>query len=205
MVLAGVNGAGKSSVGGALLAEYRLPFFNLDAMAHQLVAETGVGWNAANAQAGRYGLASLRRAVTGGTSYAFETTLSGNAIPFLLREAAATHRIVVFYCGLETVELHLQRVARRVANGGHAIPDAIVRERWFTSRANLIRLLPILSRLQVFDNSRTVAADGDIPPARLLLDMRNREIFVPPPGDVAALLSLPDWVKPIFQAARDLA
>ncbi|MEA1652584.1 hypothetical protein UAJ10_26685 [Nitrospirillum sp. BR 11164] len=204
VVLAGVNGAGKSSVGGALLAEYRLPFFNLDTLARQLVFQTGMEWKAANVQAGRHGLTRLRQAIENGTNYAFETTLSGNAIPSLLREAAVSHRIIVFYCGLETVELHLQRVARRVANGGHNIPEARIRERWTTSRANLISLLPLISRLQALDNSRSVGADEDIPVARLVLDVRDREIFVPAAGDVAAWGAIPDWAKPICQAAREL-
>ncbi|WP_211102468.1 hypothetical protein [Nitrospirillum bahiense] len=205
VVLAGVNGAGKSSVGGTILATHGLSFFNPDTMARRIVAQTGIGPEAADVRAGRQGLSNLRQAIADVTSYAFETTLSGNAIPSLLLKAAATHRIIMLYCGLEAVELHLRRVAQRVAFGGHAIPEAKIRERWVTSRANLVRILPVISHLQLFDNSFTVGAGDDIPPARLVLEMRDREIFVPPAGDWAALASIPNWAKPIFQAARDLA
>ncbi|MEE3623763.1 AAA family ATPase [Nitrospirillum sp. BR 11752] len=205
VVLAGVNGAGKSSVIGTLLAAHGLSYFNPDTMARHMVAQTGLAPDAANMRAGRQGLTNLRQAIADETSYAFETTLSGSAIPALLLAAAATHRIVMLYCGLETVELHLRRVAQRVAFGGHDIPEAKIRERWITSRANLIRILPVISRLQLFDNSVTVGTGDDIPPARLILETREREIFVPVAGDLAALASIPDWAKPIFQAARDLA
>jgi predicted ABC-type ATPase len=51
------------------------------------------------------------------------------------------------------VELHLARIARRVSEGGHSIPEDLVRARFDSSRLNLIRLLPHLTELRLFDNS----------------------------------------------------
>ena len=70
---------------------------------------------------------------------------------------ARTHDVVVLFCGLASLELHLLRVAQRVEAGGHAIAEQKIRERWVASRANLIKLLPHLARLQVFDNSAQAA------------------------------------------------
>jgi predicted ABC-type ATPase len=65
----------------------------------------------------------------------------------------------VWYVGLSSPELHIARVRARVAKGGHDIPEPRIRERYDASRLNLIRLLPRLSELWVYDNS--VEADPD--------------------------------------------
>ena len=65
--------------------------------------------------------------------------------------------MVVWYVGLDSVERHLERIRARVARGGHAIPEDQVRRRYDQSRLNLVRLLPGLAELHVYDNS----ADGD--------------------------------------------
>lgn len=57
------------------------------------------------------GVRRLRRAMDEGHDYAFETTLGAQTIPRLLLDACAQHRVAVWFCGLSSVELHLQRVA----------------------------------------------------------------------------------------------
>lgn len=98
---------------------------------------------------------------------------------------------------LASPELHVARVRGRVAAGGHDIPEAKIRERYETSRSNLIRLLPLLASLRVYDNS----AEGDPkvgrkPQPRLLLHMENGRVA----GHVA-LDQVPQWAKPIMAAA----
>jgi predicted ABC-type ATPase len=200
-VLAGVNGAGKSSVGGALLAQHGLTWFNPDTHARELVALMGLPIQQANARAWQQGRERLEAALAQGQNFAFETTLGANTIPQLLAQAAATHDVVMIYCGLASVEHHLQRVKARVAVGGHDIPADKIRERWTASRLNLIRLLPHLARLQVFDNSAEAAPGEPIPDPVLLLDVLGGHVRFPGPGDAQALLATPDWARPVLQAA----
>jgi predicted ABC-type ATPase len=204
VVLAGVNGAGKSSVGGAMLAEYGLAWFNPDTYARALMAELSVGQEQANAMAWQHGRTLLEAAIADGASFAFETTLGGNTIPALLDRAADTHDVTMTYCGLASPELHMKRVSARVARGGHDIPESKIRERWASSRANLIKLLPRLKRLQVFDNSAEVGVGEDIPEPVLVLKMADGRVIFPDPHDPAALAATPNWAKPIVQAAFDL-
>jgi predicted ABC-type ATPase len=152
-VLAGVNGAGKSSVGGALLADHGLTWFNPDNYARQLMAQLGLDLAEANSRAWEYGRLRLETAIAQGTNYAFETTLGGRTIPDMLLEATHTHDVVMLFCGLSSPEQHIERVRSRVVSGGHDIPESKIRERWVGSRANLIKLMPRLAHLQVFDNS----------------------------------------------------
>jgi predicted ABC-type ATPase len=205
LVLAGVNGAGKSSVGGALLAEHGLAWYNPDSHARELVAQLGLAVEDANARAWAHGKAQLEAAIAEGRNYAFETTLGASTIPELLARASRTHDVVMLFCGLASVELHLRRVRARVARGGHGIPEGKIRERWTRSRMNLIRLLPHLARLQVFDNSAEAADGEDISDPLLLIEMAGGRLIYPQTDDAAALRATPEWARAVLQSAIELA
>ncbi len=209
-VLAGCNGAGKSSVGGAALLESGSTFYNPDEAARR-IAKRNAGLDPPptqaeiNAAAWSEGRALLERAIAGRLDFAFETTLGGQTITGLLEKAADEGIAVrVWFAGLATVELHLDRVHRRVAKGGHDIPETRIRERYDRARENLIRLLPRLTELRLYDNS--VEADPDVgivPAPMLLLHCRNRRI-VAPRKFVTLLTTTPEWAKPIATAAMKL-
>jgi predicted ABC-type ATPase len=202
-VLAGVNGAGKSSVGGAMLVEYGLTWFNPDSFARELTAQFNMTPAEANSRAWETGRAQLEAAIADGKNYAFETTLGGRTLPDMLANAANTHDVVILFCGLSSIEQHIERVRLRVANQGHAIPENKIRERWVTSRANLIKLLPCLSRLQVFDNSVDAAPGQNIPDPMLVLEMVEAQVMFPDRHDADALSATPEWARPIVQAALE--
>ena len=99
--------------------------------------------------------------------------------------------------GLESPELHIARVRSRVKKGGHDIPEVKIRERYVRSRWNLIRLLPKLTEVIVYDNSEEGDPQtGSTPKPRLILHTIK--------GKVAAICDLkhaPNWAKPILMAA----
>lgn len=204
VVLAGVNGAGKSSVGGALLAEHGLSWFNPDRYARALTEQLGLGQVEANARAWEYGRARLEAALEEGSNHAFETTLGGRTIASMLARAASSHDVVMLFCGLDSPEHHLERVRLRVAHGGHDIPEAKIRERWVASRANLIRLLPYLARLQVFDNSAEAAPGEGVPDPLLVMELADGRLQYPERHDLQALSGTPGWARPVLQAAFEL-
>ncbi|WP_161960032.1 hypothetical protein [Xanthomonas arboricola] len=200
LVLAGVNGAGKSSLLGSLLREDGATWFNPHAFTRDLVEQ---GWSSgdANAQAWQEGVRRLRQAMDTGSDYAFETTLGATTIPRLLREACAQHTVAIWFCGLSSVELHIERVAARVAAGGHASPEHKVRERYDASRANLIALLPHLAVLHVYDNSVPADAEGQVAPLLVLELDRNGLQHPQTPEELA---QVPDWAKPVVMAALEV-
>ena len=200
-VLAGVNGAGKSSVVGHMLREHGLTWFNPDAFSRELVARGGMSKEDADAAAWAYGLRTLEAAIAEGRDHAFETTLGGTTITRLLAKAAETHDVLMIYCGLVSVELHIERVTSRVRHGGHDIPEARIRARWETSREHLVELLPHLAHLQAFDNSQEAVPGEDIPEPVLVLEMKSGQILYPQSDDAAALEQTPNWAKPIVAAA----
>jgi predicted ABC-type ATPase len=198
-VLAGVNGAGKSSIGGAALQASGAEFFNPDIAAARLrEQQPGLSAEQANGLAWTLGRHGLERALAEGLTYAFETTLGGASIAKLLLEGArAGAQVHVWFAGLATPELHLRRIAARVAAGGHDIPEAKVRERFDASRSNLVRLMPHLASLRVYDNS--FEADpraGRRPQPVLLLQMQAGRVVAHAP-----LRSVPAWAKPLLAAA----
>jgi predicted ABC-type ATPase len=197
-----VNGAGKSSIAGATFRALRSNYFNPDEGARRLMAANpGLSQKDANGIAWRQGVRLLKRAIEERLDFAFETTLGGHTITQLLGQAASQGiEIHIWYVGLTSPELHLERVRARVSRGGHDIPERDVRRRFEHSRLNLIALLPHLTALRVHDNSREAdPAAGQVPLPRLVLQMERGHIVGPPD-----LSSTPDWAKPIVAAALKL-
>ena len=115
----------------------------------------------------------------------------------LLEGARAGSEVHVWFAGLATPELHLRRIQARVAAGGHDIPEAKVRERFDASRGNLVKLMPHLASLRLYDNS--FEADprvGRRPQPVLLLHLQAGRVVAHAP-----LRSVPAWAKPLLAAA----
>jgi predicted ABC-type ATPase len=201
-VLAGVNGAGKSSIVGATIRAKGGEYYNPDEGAREIrAANPGLSQTEANAAAWEQGRKLLERAIGQGLDFTFETTLGGNTMPRLLAEAAERGVDVhIFYVGLDSAEAHIERVRQRVRAGGHDIPEADIRRRCRHSLINLVKLLPVLTGLRVYDNSATAnPATGQAPQPVLVLQMDRGRIAGP-----ADLTSTPAWAKPIVAAALEL-
>jgi len=201
-ILAGVNGAGKSSVGGHVLSMLGLPWYNPDTFARVLVAECGMSQQEANIEAWTEGMVQLDEAVRTRTPFAFETTLGGTTVCEKIKAAAQTHNIRIWYCGLQSPEMHLARVQLRVSQGGHDIPKEKILERWQTSRANLIALLPFLTELSLFDNSAEVAVKQAIKNPIKIVHLRDGKLLHP--KTTAELTQTPDWAQAIVEEVLDL-
>jgi predicted ABC-type ATPase len=200
-VLAGVNGAGKSSIGGYLLERDGLSWFNPDTFARELKAATGCDQETANAHAWQESVRRLDEAIAKSLNHAFETTLSGTTVTAKILEATKTHDVLIWFCGLSSPELHIARVGARVAAGGHPIPEEKIRERYPQAQLNLIKLMPHVAYIKVYDNSSEAAADGTVPDPVLAFEMENGQIISPAPDNLKALQRAPEWTKSILEAA----
>ena len=202
-VLAGTNGAGKTSIGGAMLLEQGVEYFNPDDAAASIrKANPQISQEQAQSAAWHEGKRLLERAITARLDYAFETTLGGNTIPALLERAAASGlEVRIWYVGLDSPELHIARVRARAARGGHDVPEERIRERYARSLLNLLRLMPRLSELRLYDNSREADPEaGAAPEPTLILHLNRGKL-----ATVCNLPSTPAWAKPAVLAALNIA
>ena len=198
-LLAGTNGAGKSSIAGAMLIAEGVEYFNPDQAAELIrVANPGITLEESQSVAWDEGRRLLERAINERLDYAFETTLGGRTIPALLEKAMETGiEVRIWYVGLTNAELHIARVHARVKRGGHDIPEERIRQRYPRSLLNLIQLMPKLTELRVYDNS--VEADphaGATPEPRLIVHLNHGKL-----QNVCELASTPEWAKPIVLTA----
>ncbi len=198
-VLAGANGAGKSSIVGAMLRESGADYFNPDEAARRILAANPRLTAAdANSAAWHEGKRLLERAIAGRLDFAIESTLGATTLPALLAKAASLGiEVRIWYLGLDSPEQHIARVRVRVAKGGHDIPEADIRRRWETGRLNVIRLLPKLTELRVYDNGRDGDPDAGAEPSPVLVVHVVRGRIAAP----STLISTPAWAKPILAAA----
>jgi predicted ABC-type ATPase len=201
-VLAGTNGAGKSSIAGAMFLAKGVQYFNPDAAAREIASRNpGISQIEANSAAWQEGKRLLERAIAEKLDFAFETTLGGKTITGLLEKALAEGiEVCIWYVGLASVQLHIARVMSRVEQGGHAIPEERIRERYVQSRLNLIRLLPKLTELLLYDNSQEAdPSAGETPQPKRLLHMVRGSVT-----ESCDPFEVPEWAKPIVAAAIKL-
>lgn len=155
----------------------------------------------ANSLAWLEGKRLLEKAISDSLNFTLETSLGGNTIPALLRLAAGSGLALrIWFVALGSAEDHIARVKARVKHGGHDIPEVKIYQRYDTSRANLIQLLPYLAELRLFDNSAEgdPAEDAQPRPVLILHLLDSRIAYLCP------LPEVPQWAKPIVVQAIKL-
>ena len=154
LILAGPNGAGKSTAAPVLLPEtlHVRRFLNADTIARGL---NGFDPEAEAFAAGRVLLAQMTDYVRARLDFAVETTLSGRSLAKRVRDMKADgYRVTLFFLWVPAAEFSMERVARRVAAGGHDIPPDTLRRRHDATVSNFFRLYrPLADRWTLYDNS----------------------------------------------------
>jgi len=166
VIIAGPNGAGKTTFAREFLPhEADCPdFINVDLIAAGL---SPFDPNRAALRAGKLMLQEIRRRVTAGESFAFETTLAGRnyarAIPQW--RAAGYHVKLIFLC-LPSADLAVARVRARAAQGGHDVPEEVVRRRFDIGLWNFEHLYrELVDTWALYDNAES--------PPRLIVSKDN--------------------------------
>ena len=148
VAVAGPNGAGKTTFHDAHHRAAGLRFVNADDIARTLVIDSYAAGEAAR---------EVRRAlVEERESFVFETVLSdpaGGKVAFLSAAAGLGYAVVLCYIGLDSAERSVERVAMRVLQGGHDVPDAKLRARYRQSLWDLARAVRGLPHVVVYENS----------------------------------------------------
>jgi predicted ABC-type ATPase len=158
LILAGPNGAGKTTFAREFLVhEVSCPaFVNAD-----LIAAGLSPFDPARValRAGRLMLELIAEHVARGESFAFETTLAGrNFARAIVQWRSAGYHVSLIFLSLPSAEVAMRRVAQRVRQGGHAVPDEDIRRRFDRGRDHFETLYkPLVDAWMLYDNA------GDTP------------------------------------------
>ena len=155
ILVAGANGAGKSTMTARLMKRFGSSLgvlIDADAFASALAPDNP---SRAAISAGRLTLALLERALQHRERVMYETTLSDRKRSLNLLQHARNlgFKTWVFYIGLDDPQMHLERVVQRSSVGGHDVPDADILRRFERSRANLPAAIRLADRAMIYDNS----------------------------------------------------
>ena len=156
IIIAGPNGAGKTTFAREFLPqEANCPdFINADLIAAGL---SPFSPEAAAQRAGRLMLQEMASRIEQGRGFAFETTLSGlnyaRHIPHWKNEG---YHIKLLFLSLPSVDLAIARVSARVTQGGHSIPEPVIRRRFDSGLHNFHNVYkPLVHAWTHYDNSGT--------------------------------------------------
>lgn len=179
----GGNGAGKSTFYRTRLAPGRLPFVNADILAQQLFPHDPENHSYEAAMIA----ADLRtQLLQAGRTFCFETVFSHpSKIDFIAQAKTLGYEVVLVFIHLDWVSLNQARVAQRVGEGGHNVPDEKVINRIPRLLKHIRQALPLCDCVYVLDNSR--------------FDDPFQQIAVITNGQLLVMqLPLPEWAKAVL-------
>jgi predicted ABC-type ATPase len=163
ILICGPNGAGKSTLTGAKAFQDQLrnfpggpaKLFNPDDFARvHYASNPGKTWTEANLWAATQVPSDVRRCIDAGENVAVETVLSSDKFISIIEHAhRRAYQVGMIYLALESAAVSMSRVARRVAAGGHDVPEDRIRPRWRRSLDNLIKFTPLVDGRLVYQSS----------------------------------------------------
>ncbi|MBP3356280.1 MAG: zeta toxin family protein [Rikenellaceae bacterium] len=163
-IIAGCNGAGKTTASYTVLPEMLgcREFVNADEIARGL---SPFRPDRVAIEAGRLMLKRIDELIESGEDFAFETTLATRIYARLIKKARAHGYVVnILYFWLSSADLAVSRVETRVEEGGHDIPEPVVRRRYEAGIRNFFRIYrPLCDYWLIIDNTgpgRRIIADG---------------------------------------------
>ena len=154
-IISGCNGAGKTTASYTVLPEILdcREFVNADEIARGL---SPFNPESVAIEAGRLMLQRIEDLLAKDETFSIETTLATKSYINLVRRAQAKgYQVNILFFWLRTPELAMQRVAERVVNGGHNIPEDIIKRRYVAGIRNLFRLfMSEVDFWDIYDNSK---------------------------------------------------
>jgi predicted ABC-type ATPase len=164
-IISGCNGAGKTTASFTILPEMLncTEFINADEIARGL---SPFYPEKAAIESGRIMIRKIENLIKNMVDFAFETTLATRSHVNTIKKAQnAGFDVVLLFFWLDSVDLAISRVKSRVLEGGHNIPENVIRRRYLAGVRNLFELyIPICDYWMIFNNSNPelqLIADGN--------------------------------------------
>ena len=152
-IIAGCNGAGKTTASYTLMPEMleMSELVNADEIAKGL---SPFNPDSVAIPAGKIMLMRVRELIQAGGDFAFETTLATKSYYYLIKEAHEKgYFVTLLFLWLPSPEQAIRRVAQRVSEGGHNIPEATIRRRYRAGIKNLFNIyMPVTDYWMIYDS-----------------------------------------------------
>lgn len=130
-IISGANGSGKSTLAEVLLKEKHLEFLNADEIAKEISPNA---IDKVPISAGKIYFKRLNEFLKKEVSFAVESTLSGRNIVKIIDKAKLNgYKIILIYSFLQNCTTCIERVKKRVKNGGHNVPEEDIIRRYYKS------------------------------------------------------------------------
>lgn len=153
-IIAGPNGAGKTTFAlSSLKSVFGInEFVNADEIAKGI---SPLNPESANISAGKIMLERIKKLVKDNKNFAFETTLAGkNYVKYIKDAKKDGYNIVLIFLWLDSYKTATQRVARRVKEGGHNVPENVIKNRYISGLRNLFTIYEnLVDYIQLIDNN----------------------------------------------------
>ncbi len=152
-IIVGPNGAGKTTAAYSLLPNVFniMEFVNADEIAKGL---SPFNFEGVTFQAGKIMIERINFLMKENKNFAFETTLSGKSyFQFIKLAKSKGYKIILFFIWLENIALAKCRVALRVKNGGHNIPEPVIEKRYIKGIKNFYAYAELVNDWHIYDNS----------------------------------------------------
>ena len=167
-IFAGVNGAGKST----LFYSEANHDLGIRLNSDEILRSLGLDWKDMSAQilAGKKLLQLQKECLSNGVSFNQETTLSGQSIFNVIKKAKELgYAIHLRYVGVANPEIAKERVAKRIARGGHGVSDGTLERRFTASKENFIKIYPLCDSIIMYDNTVQMTCVASINAGKITL------------------------------------
>jgi len=182
-ILAGGNGAGKSTFYRLYLSKYGIKFINADLIAKEI---DSINPENLSYQAAALAAKIREDLILQGVSFCFETVFSHESkIDFIAKAKAHGYKITLIYIHLSSSELNEARVHQRVSEGGHSVPSEKIHSRIPRTMQHIKTALSLVDDVRLLDNS---FRDDPFQQVAILKSQKYEKLISP----------LPDWAKVIL-------
>ena len=169
-IISGCNGAGKTTASYTILPEMLKckEFVNADEIAKGL---SPFQPEKVAIEAGRIMLKRIQELLNSQSDFAFETTLATKSYVNTIKEAQSKgYYVTLIYFWLSSHELAIERVKERVINGGHNIPEDIIKRRYTNGLRNF-------SKLYMQHSDFWMLIDNSNPPSNVIAEGYKTEVI----------------------------
>ncbi|MGL4607578.1 MAG: hypothetical protein ACRCU3_08960 [Eubacteriaceae bacterium] len=172
IIIAGVNGVGKSSYTGAIepLRDDLGETIDVDKIAKEI---------GSNFEAGKIALSKMKYCLDNGLNFTQETTLMSNQVFKTVKAAYERNFFIELnYIGLDSAEKSIQRIENRVFEGGHHIDTQDVIRRFNNRFKYLKKIIPYCNKVEFYDNKNGFAKVAEVHNRKLIMITKTPPLWL---------------------------